>query len=122
MRDSAPEEDGVRLGFIRKGGAEIIDRVVRIVKDMWRTPADQRKGGGVKVGIMVILHKKGDTREVNNYRGVCVLAMGSRILARIAAKRLGVWAEKVSLLMRTGLSLLMRTGRRSERGENWKRE
>ena len=40
MRDSAPGEDGVRLDYIRKGGAEILDRVVRIVKDMCRTPVE----------------------------------------------------------------------------------
>ena len=56
MRDSAPGEDEVRLDYIRKGGAEIIDRVVRIVQEMWSTPAE----GGMKVGIMVPLHKKGD--------------------------------------------------------------
>ena len=52
----------------------------------------------MKVGIMVPLHKKGDRGEVNNFRGVCLLAMGSRILARVAAKRLGVWAESMGIL------------------------
>ena len=89
MRDSAPGEDEVRSYYIRKGGAEIIDRVVRIVQEMWRTPSEQWEAG-TKVGIMVPLHKKGDRWEVNNFRGKCLLAMGSRILARIATKRLGV--------------------------------
>ena len=97
MRDSAPGEDEVRLDYIRKGGAEIVDRVVRIVQEMWSTPAEQWEGG-MKVGIMVPLHKKGDRGEVNNFRGVCLLAMGSRILARVAAKRLGVWAESMGIL------------------------
>ena len=97
MRDSAPGEDEVKLDYIRKGGAEIIDRVVRIVQEMWSTPAEQWEGE-MKVGIMVPLHKKGDKGEVNNFRGVCLLAMGSRILARIAAKRLGVWAESMGIL------------------------
>ena len=68
MRDSAPGEDEVKLDYIRKGGAEIIDRVVRIVQEMWRTPAEQWEGG-MKVGIMVPLHKKGDRGEVNTFRG-----------------------------------------------------
>ena len=41
--------------------------MVRIVQDMWRTPAEQWEGG-LKVGIMVPLHKNGDTGEVNNFR------------------------------------------------------
>ena len=44
MRDSAPGEDGFRLDYIRKEGAVITDREVRIVKDMWRTPAEQWEG------------------------------------------------------------------------------
>ena len=96
MNDSTPGDE-VRLDYIRKGGAEIIDRVVRIVQEMWRTPAKQWEKG-LKVGIMVPLHKKGDRGEVNNFRGVCLLAMGSRIIATRAAKRLGVWAERVDIL------------------------
>ena len=45
MRDSEPGEDEVRIDYIRKGGAEIIDRVVRIVQEMWSTPAEQWEGG-----------------------------------------------------------------------------
>ena len=52
----------------------------------------------MKNGIMVPLHKMEIGGEVNNFRGLCLLAMGSRILARIAAKRLGVWAESVGIL------------------------
>ena len=47
---------------------------------------------------MVPLFKKGDSDDRNNYRGVCLLAMGSRILARILAKRLGRWAERLGML------------------------
>ena len=35
----------MRLDYIRKGGAEIVDRVVRIVQEMWSTPAEQWEGG-----------------------------------------------------------------------------
>ena len=56
-------------------------------------------GRGLKVGIVVPLQIKGDRGEVNNFRRVCLLVMGSRILARIADKRIGVWAEKVDILV-----------------------
>ena len=47
---------------------------------------------------MIPLFKKGDKNNINNYRGVCLLAMGSRITARIAASRLRIWAEDMELL------------------------
>ena len=46
---------------------------------------------------MVPLHKKGDREDKNNYRGVVLLAMASRILARVLAKRLAGWAESMGL-------------------------
>ena len=52
----------------------------------------------VKSGIIVPLFKKGDRREVNNYRGVCLLSMCSRVLARVIAKRVSAWAECLDLL------------------------
>ena len=44
--------------------------------------------------MVVPLYKmKGDREDANNYRGVCLLSIGSRIVARICAARLMVWAE-----------------------------
>ena len=52
----------------------------------------------LKCGVVVPLYKKGDRDDPGNYRGVCLLSMGSRILARIIAARLQVWAEEVGAL------------------------
>ena len=47
---------------------------------------------------MIPLHKEWDINNPNSYRGVCILPMASRILARVAAERLRVWAEKMKVL------------------------
>ena len=52
----------------------------------------------VRVGLVVPLFKKGQRDDINNYRGVCLLSMASRILARIMASRLREWAEAVGVL------------------------
>ena len=52
----------------------------------------------VKVGAMVLLHKKSARDQVNNFRGVCLLSMYSRVLGRVIAKRVGLWAEHLKLL------------------------
>ena len=44
------------------------------------------------------LFMKGDRNEAGNYRGVCLLAMGCRLLARVIAKRLRWWAEHLGLM------------------------
>ena len=97
MRDSAPGKDGVRLGMLLKGGEEIISRVVTLVQFMFNNGPEKWEGE-LKIGLVIPLFKKGDRNRRDNYRGVCLLAMGSRILARIMANRLRIWAEKLEIL------------------------
>ena len=47
---------------------------------------------------MVPLFKKGDWDDRGTYKGVVLLAMDSRILVRVLAKRLAWWAEHMGLL------------------------
>jgi hypothetical protein len=96
MHESAPGEDGVRIGFIREACAEVRERVIEVVQSMFECRAD-RWDESLKVGVMVPLHKKGDRNDRNNYRGVCLLTMGSRVVARVIAKRLAWWAEHLEL-------------------------
>ena len=97
IRESAPGKDGVRIGYIRYASEEVKERVIGLVLRMF----EGGPGGweeSLRKGVMVPLFKKGDRNDRNNYRGVCLLAMGSRILARILAKRLGKWAERLGML------------------------
>ena len=97
MKDSAPGEDGVRLIYLMEAGVEVIDMVVNLVQDMFQNSAEKWEKS-LKAGLVIALHKKGNINVENNYRGVCLLAMGSRILARIIANRLRLWAEHMDLL------------------------
>ena len=44
------------------------------------------------------LFKNGDRREKGNYRRFVLLAMGSRVLARVCAKRMRWWSEHLNLM------------------------
>ena len=97
IRESAPGKDGVRIGYIRYASEEVKERVIGLVQRMFEGGPGGWEGS-LRKGVMVPLFKKGDRNDRNNYRGVCLLAMGSRILARILAKRLGRWAERLGML------------------------
>ena len=43
--------------------------------------------GSLKIGLVIPLHKKGDKNNPNNFHWGVLLAMESRILARILASR-----------------------------------
>ena len=97
MKESAPGEDGVRISYIRYACEEMKGRVIEMVQKMFVTRAHEWSEK-LKGGVIVPLYKKGDREDPGNYRGVCLLAMGSRILARVVARRLGGWAEHLGLL------------------------
>ena len=97
VRESAPGIDGVRIGYIMEAEESVKERCVELVRKMFEEEAEQWDES-LKVGGMVPLFKKGDREDRNNYRGVVLLAMASRILARVLAKRLAGWAERMGLL------------------------
>ena len=97
VKDSAPGEDGVRMVYINSACPEVKAEVVRMVRSMFENRAE-RWEESLKTGQVVPIHKKGSRNDRNNYRGVCLLAMASRILARVLASRLRWWAEWMGLL------------------------
>ena len=97
VRESAPGIDGVRISYIKEAEGSVRERCVELVRKMFEEQAEQWDES-LKVGGMVPLFKKGDREDRNNYRGVVLLAMASRILARVLAKRLAWWAERMGLV------------------------
>ena len=97
IRESSPGEEGVRIGYIRHACEEMQGLIIELVQLMFDERAD-KWSDALKTGVIVPLFKKGNRNDPNNYRGVCLLALGSRILARILAKRIGEWAETLKLL------------------------
>ena len=97
MRDAAPGEDGARLSYILNGGEEVVDQLVALIQFMWENGADSWEDS-LKIGVIIPLFKKGDMSIPSNYRGVCLLPMGRRILARVATTRMKAWAEFMGLL------------------------
>ena len=97
MRDSAPGQDAIRLRFIKMAHPKVKGVIFNEIRKLWETPASQWPKQ-LKVGLVIPLHKKGDRKNPNNYRGVCLLPILSRILARILATRLRNWAEDIGAL------------------------
>ena len=97
VKDSAPGEDGVRMRYIAQADVEIQREVTKMVQFMFQNDPQEWEQS-LKVGHMIPIYKKGDRDDRGNYRGVVLLAMGSRILARIVASRARWWAEKLGLM------------------------
>ena len=68
--------------------------VLEIIQRMHTSDAENWEGV-VKTRLMIPLHKKGSRSKLNNYRGVFLSSMVSRILVRIMAIRVRQWIEDI---------------------------
>ena len=97
MKNSAPGDDEVKLCYLLEAGPKIFDEVVNLIQYMFENDSIHWERS-LKVGNVIPLFKKGDKDNPGNYRGICLLSMGSRILARVLADRLRLWSEDMDLL------------------------
>ena len=77
--------DEVAAELLKYGGRDVEEELTRILKDVWRQETMPREW---EEGIIVPLHKKGDRAVCSNYRGLCLLTMGYKMMASILCARL----------------------------------
>jgi hypothetical protein len=97
VKDGAPGEDGVRMAFIKKADAATQAYIAGKVRELSETEPDTWDQT-IKTGLVVPLFKKGDRADPKNYRGICLLSLATRLLARVLASRLRRWAEAVGVM------------------------
>eukprot|EP00959_Pyramimonas_sp_CCMP1952_P197751 4135646-Pyramimonas_sp.AAC.1 len=96
-----PGEDGFVAEALRFGGDAIRQRVFALVKQMWKLATEGEEGEEAagwpdewRSGIVVPLwKKKGNRADKNTWRGITLLSVGSKLLARVVASRVSQWSE-----------------------------
>ena len=97
MKESAPGEDGIRMCYLKEVWEDVIDALIGMVQFMFEERA-HKWDEWLKGGVMCPLFKMERVlrRVKGNYRGVVLLAMWSRVLVRVCAKRMRWWAEHMN--------------------------
>lgn len=85
MKNKAPGEDGIATEAIKAGGPTLIDTLERIYNLCLRNQDIPTRWNN---SIMILLHKKGDETNLENYRPISLLNHLYKILTRIIATRL----------------------------------
>ena len=86
------------MRYIRGACQEVKEGVIKMIKYMFDNRAHTWKES-LNIGqVIPIFEKKGNRNDRNSHRGVCLLAMGSRILARVIASILRWWSENPGLV------------------------
>ena len=97
MNDGAPGLDNARITYVKQASTTKQRAICNVILEITNKHPSEWETF-VKTGLVVPLFKKVQRDDINNFRGVCLLSMASRILARIMASRLKIWAEAVVVL------------------------
>ena len=96
----AAGEDEVTAELLKFGGPLLLASVVRVCREQWLLLIDAAPGADVVwpsewcIGLVVPLWKrKGNKKDKNTWRGITLLSVGSKLLARVVATRLRSWLD-----------------------------
>ena len=96
----AAGEDEVTAELLKFGGDNLWEVVVRVCREQWLLLTEAAPGAEVVwpqewcVGLVVPLWKrKGNKKDKNTWRGITLLSVGSKLLARVVATRLRSWFD-----------------------------
>lgn len=88
--NKAAGSDGIPAEFFKEGGRLLAEHTLMLIVKIWNTetiPSDLRDA------LIVTIFKKGDRTDCGNYRGITILSIAGKILARILSNRLVPLAE-----------------------------
>ncbi len=96
-----PGEDTFVVEALKYGGNALRQEVYKVVRTTWTRAAAVHTGDEAtdwppewRIGLVVPLwKKKGSKRDRNTWRGIALLSVGSKFVARVVASRLSAWSE-----------------------------
>ncbi|CAK0812995.1 unnamed protein product [Prorocentrum cordatum] len=99
MKGSAGGKDEVRIEMV-KGAPHIFrDVLAELIQKMWITDPALWEHQCVEALVKLLYKRRGDKKGLNNWRGICLLSICSRMVARIVASRLTAWSEWENLIL-----------------------
>jgi hypothetical protein len=97
----AAGEDGFSAEYLKYGGDALRGQVYAVVRQMWNQAIEAPAGREGKewpqewnIGLVVPLWKrKGLRTDKNTWRGITLLSVGSKLMARVVASRASRWTD-----------------------------
>ncbi|KAI2644575.1 putative 149 kDa protein [Labeo rohita] len=89
----SPGLDQVAAEGIKAGGDTLLPRLHNLIKSIWKLDKVPSRW---KKAIIIPIHKKGDSRECNNYRGISLLSVVGKVFMKILQSRLQMHREQMS--------------------------
>lgn len=85
-RGKAAGEDGVSVDILKAGGDVVIAKLANLFTKCLK---DGKTPTSWKNAVVVLLHKKGDTKDLKNYRPISLLSVLYKLFTRVITNRIG---------------------------------
>jgi hypothetical protein len=82
---------------IQARGEILLSAIHKLINSVWNK---EELLGQWKESIIVLVHKKGDKTECNNYRGISLLSTSRNIFSNVLLSRLGPYIDEITGLRR----------------------
>jgi hypothetical protein len=90
--NKAPGEDKITGEIIKYGGEKLWDLIHELISNIWEQEEMPKEWS---VAIIHPIHKKNDKTNCSNYRGISLLNVTYKVMAKIIAKRLTPYTEEI---------------------------
>ena len=98
MRPSAAGKDEVTITMILWGGPRVIKQAIAAVQKMWVTEPEDWESCVHEVVVWSLWKGKKSPQDLDNHRGISLINIFARIIARIIAGRLRDYCEREQIL------------------------
>ena len=86
MKNSkAPGEDGVVIDIIKEGGFQLYKHIARLFTSCLVTRKIPQSWNNA---VIILLHKKGDVTDINNYRPISLSSHMSKLFTKVIKNRI----------------------------------
>ena len=83
--NKAPGDDGVVIDIIKEGGEVLYKQLSRLFTNCLRQRTIPKEWNNA---IIILLHKKGDVKDINNYRPISLLSHMSKLFTKVIKNRI----------------------------------
>ena len=83
--NKAPGEDGVVIDIVKEGGEVLYKQLSRLFTNCLRQRTIPKEWNNA---IIILLHKKGDVKDINNYRPISLLSHMSKLFTKVIKNRI----------------------------------
>lgn len=88
--------DQIPPELVMRAGQNLIPHLTRLFNTIWSTAQWPSEWS---MGLIVPIHKSGDARDPDNYRGIALTSVLSKVFELVVNERLVMWTEESSTLV-----------------------